>query len=94
LWNVFYFEVVNDTSTGRKIFEVAVNYFVSGQKITWQWCIPVCADGAATMTDRLSDFVLWVKKENTSFLITVTQKQALASKKLDPVLHKTLTEMN
>jgi hypothetical protein len=46
------------------------------------------------MTSRLSGLVSWVKIENSSVVFnhSIIHRQALASKKLNPILHETLTE--
>jgi hypothetical protein len=48
----------------------------------------------AAMTGRLSGLVSWIKKENNSVISNhcIIRRQALASKKLNPILHDTLTE--
>jgi hypothetical protein len=44
--------------------------------------------------DRLSGLVSWAKKENSSFIFNhyIIHRQALASKKLNPIFHEILTE--
>jgi hypothetical protein len=46
------------------------------------------------MTVRFSGLVSWMKKENNSVICnhSIIHKQALASKKVYPILHETLTE--
>jgi hypothetical protein len=68
--------------------------FFNEQKIKWQWCEAICTDGGAAMTGRLSGLVSWVKKENNSVIFNrcIIHRQALVSKKLNPILHETLTE--
>jgi hypothetical protein len=48
----------------------------------------------AAVTGRLSGLVSRVKKENNSVIFNhcIIHRQALASKKLNPILHETLTE--
>jgi hypothetical protein len=80
-------------ATGRAVFEV-INDFLNEQKVKWQWCEAICTDGRAAMTGRLSGLVLWVRKENNTVIFNhcIIHRQALASKKLNPILRETLTD--
>jgi hypothetical protein len=91
--NILFCKSLKGNATGRAVFEV-INDFFNEQKIKWQWCEAICTDSEAAMTDRLSGLVSWMKKENNSvtFNHCVIYTQALASKKLNPILHETLNE--
>jgi hypothetical protein len=84
---------LQENATGRAGFEV-INDFFNEQKIKWQWCEAVCTDGGTAMTGRLSGLISWVKKENNSVIFNhcIVHRQALVSKKRNPILHETLTE--
>jgi hypothetical protein len=89
---ILFCKSLKGNATGRAVFEV-INDFFNEQKIKWQWCEDIRTDGRAAVTGRLSGLVSCVKKENNSLIFNhcIIHRQALASKKLNPILHETIT---
>jgi hypothetical protein len=93
--HILFCKSLKGNATGRAVFEV-INDFFNEQIIKWQWCEAICTDGRAAMTCRLSGLVSWVKKENKSVIFNhcIIHRQALASKKLNAILHKILMKQS
>jgi hypothetical protein len=73
--------------TGEDIFKVIDHFFM-------EWCVSVCSDGAAAMKGRLSALVARAKNVSPSIEWNhcIIHRQAVASKRVNPVFHKTMHE--
>uniref|UniRef100_A0A3P9I3I4 DUF4371 domain-containing protein n=1 Tax=Oryzias latipes TaxID=8090 RepID=A0A3P9I3I4_ORYLA len=80
-------------TTGEDIFNV-VNKFFTRNAISWKSCSSVCTDAAASMTGSARGFIARMRKENPDIKWThcVIHREALASKKMSPVLHDVLND--
>uniref|UniRef100_H2L9V8 DUF4371 domain-containing protein n=1 Tax=Oryzias latipes TaxID=8090 RepID=H2L9V8_ORYLA len=82
--HILFCKEMEGRTTGEDIFNV-VNMFIS-----WKSCSRVCTDAAASMTGLIAR----IKKENPDIKWThcVIHREALASKKMSPVLHDVLND--
>uniref|UniRef100_A0A3P9IY56 DUF4371 domain-containing protein n=1 Tax=Oryzias latipes TaxID=8090 RepID=A0A3P9IY56_ORYLA len=80
-------------TTGEDIFNV-VNKFFTRNAISWKSCSSVCTDAAASMTGSAKGLIARIKKENPNIKWThcVLHREALAYKKMSPVLHDVLND--
>uniref|UniRef100_A0A3P9I439 HAT C-terminal dimerisation domain-containing protein n=1 Tax=Oryzias latipes TaxID=8090 RepID=A0A3P9I439_ORYLA len=68
--------------------------FFTRNAISWKSCSSVCTDAAASMTGSARGFIARMRKENPDIKWThcVIHREALASKKMSPVLHDVLND--
>uniref|UniRef100_A0A8C7Z0S1 DUF4371 domain-containing protein n=1 Tax=Oryzias sinensis TaxID=183150 RepID=A0A8C7Z0S1_9TELE len=68
--------------------------FFTRNTISWKSCSSVCTDAAASMTGIAIGLIARIKKENPNIKWThcVIHREALASKKMSPVLHDVLND--
>lgn len=80
-------------TTGEEIFKM-IDSYITEKELNWNQCINICTDGAKAMTGKYSGFVARVKNvvpeiESSHCII---HRQALAVKKIPPVLKNVLDE--
>ncbi|XP_057191418.1 SCAN domain-containing protein 3-like [Triplophysa rosa] len=78
-------------TTGEEIFRL-LDAFMTEARLSWEKCVAVCTDGAAAMTSRKSGVTARIKSVNPRIMAThcMLQRQALASKDMEPDLHSVL----
>lgn len=91
--HVLFCKSLEGRTTGEDIINV-VNAFFSENGISWKSCSSVCTDAAASMTGSRKGLIARINKENPEIKWThcVIHREALASKKMSPVLHDVLND--
>ena len=77
-------------TTAAELFK-SLNDYISG-KLNWSFCVGICADRAAAMTERLSGFTTWVIEITSEWESThcVIHRETLVSRKMSPELNNVL----
>uniref|UniRef100_A0A3P9JYF1 Uncharacterized protein n=1 Tax=Oryzias latipes TaxID=8090 RepID=A0A3P9JYF1_ORYLA len=90
---ILFLKEMEGRTTGEDIFNV-VNMFFTRNAISWKSCSSVCTDAAASMTGSAKGLIARIKKKNPDIKWThcVIHREALASKKMSPVLHNVLND--
>ncbi|XP_025419339.1 zinc finger BED domain-containing protein 5-like [Sipha flava] len=84
-------ESLKTRTTGEEIFDVLNKYLVK-KKISWQKCVDVCTDGAATIVGKIKGVITRIKEvaPKCSNSHCVLYRHALATKKFSPYLKSAL----
>ncbi|XP_021119079.1 zinc finger MYM-type protein 6 [Heterocephalus glaber] len=80
--------------TGFKIFEL-INKYIDSKSLNWKYCVGLCTDGAASMTDRCSGLrakVQEVAMNSVAFTHCFIHREHLAAEKLSLCLHEILLQ--
>ena len=80
-------------TTANEIIKSLNNSFTG--KLNWFFCIAVCRDGAAAMTEQLSCLTICIKEfaSGCEFKHYVIHREMLASRKMPPKLYKVLNNV-
>uniref|UniRef100_A0A8C7ZS04 DUF4371 domain-containing protein n=1 Tax=Oryzias sinensis TaxID=183150 RepID=A0A8C7ZS04_9TELE len=91
--HILFCKEMEGRTTGEDIFNV-VNMFFTRNAISWKSCSSVCTDAAASMTGSARGLIARMRKGNPDIKWThcVIHREALASKKMSPVLHDVLND--
>lgn len=89
--HILFCKSLKGKTTGEDIFDV-VNAALCENGLRWKSCSSICTDAAASMTGSAKGLIARIKKENPDVMWTccVIHREALASKKMSPVLHDVL----
>ncbi|XP_032869060.1 protein FAM200A-like [Amblyraja radiata] len=89
--DILFCKSLKGKTTGEDIFDV-VNATFCENGLCWKSCSSICTDAAASMTGSAKGLIARIKKENPDVMWThcVIHREALASKKMSPVLHDVL----
>ena len=91
--HILFCKALEGKTTGEDIFDV-VNTFFCENGMSWKSCSSICTDAAASMTGSTRGLIARIKKENPDVKWThcVIHREALASKRMSPVLHDVLND--
>ena len=80
-------------TTGAELFK-SLNGYIS-RKLKWSFCVGICTDGAAAMTERLSGLISRIKEvaPESEFTHCIIHREILASRKMCPELNSVLTDV-
>ncbi|KAK2721868.1 hypothetical protein QYM36_003994 [Artemia franciscana] len=65
--NILFCQNLQSRTTGEELFKVIDKFFVEGG-ILWDWCLSVCSDGAAALTEKNNGLMAWIRKKNPKTL--------------------------
>ncbi|XP_010778516.1 zinc finger BED domain-containing protein 5-like [Notothenia coriiceps] len=80
-------------TTGEEIFRVTNDYFKENS-LTWNMCVGLCTDGAASMTGRVKGFIAKVRAQNPHIVTNhcILHREALVAKTMPPELTEVLNQ--
>ncbi len=90
--HVLFCKSLEGNTTGENIFNINVNSFFCKNGLNWKSCTSVCTDVASSMTGRVKGLMARIPNENPEVQWTHCVREALASKKISPVLHGVLND--
>uniref|UniRef100_A0A8C2VH41 Zinc finger MYM-type containing 6 n=1 Tax=Chinchilla lanigera TaxID=34839 RepID=A0A8C2VH41_CHILA len=80
--------------SGFEIFEL-INKYIDSKSLNWKYCVGLCTDGAASVTNRCSGLKAKIQEvalNSVAFTHCFIHREHLAAKKLSPCLHEILLQ--
>ena len=92
--NFLFSKELDNHATGDEIFRVTDEY-LRNHDLSWDMCVGVCTDGAASMTGRVKGFITKAKQKNPTMVAThcMLHREALTAKTMPPDLTDVLNEV-
>lgn len=91
--NFLFCKELENHATGDEIFRVTDEY-LREHDLSWDMCVGLCTDGAASMTGRVRGFVTKAKQRNPTMVVThcMLHREALTAKTMPPDLTEVLNQ--
>ena len=92
--NFLFCKELDNHATGDEIFRVTDEY-LTNHDLSWDMCVGVCTDGAASMTGLVKGFITKAKQKNPTMVAThcMLHREALTAKTMPPDLTDVLNEV-